>query len=235
METPVNANEMYPDLVILAEKFGHRIEELCGVLRWDKTRNTQDLNKLAFDFQNGRVSLFDYMKTYMEIGYSLSGFEDVMTGLGQDFIDLAVRYDADMLRNAYWGNNQILLTCSSQSPMDFSEYQKRAAKTAIYPRADAVTYPTLEAGPIYGVQLIKDLPLGQMWQACPSRNELDRVREISERTVAAYETLLLLYRRQLDITFFLADRVAYYEGTTVPGEIEKAERKVDSGDEERQV
>lgn len=130
MDLPVDANEMYPDLVVLAEKFGHRIEELCGVLRWDKTRNTQDLNKLAFDFQNGRVSLFDYMKTYMEIGYSLSGFEDVMTGLGQDFIDLAVRYDADMLRNAYWGNNQILFhPCSSQSPI--AEKAKKCMEACI--------------------------------------------------------------------------------------------------------
>ena len=47
-------------------------------------------------------------------------------------------------------------------------------------------------GPIYGVKLIDTLPLdnGSMLQQMPSRQDLDDVRQISERTVAGYEVLL---------------------------------------------
>lgn len=53
-----------------------------------------------------------------------------------------------------------------------------------------------EKGPCYGVDLIDTLPLGNgtMTQAMPSRADLDKVREISERTVAGYEVLLDHYR-----------------------------------------
>jgi len=50
-----------------------------------------------------------------------------------------------------------------------------------------------EKGPIYGVCLIKDLPLGGMKQAMPSRRDLEQVRSISERTVAGFEVLLSHY------------------------------------------
>jgi|GEM_PF-5219544 len=54
-----------------------------------------------------------------------------------------------------------------------------------------------ERGPIYGVELIDSLPLdgGKMRQALPSRGDLDRVREISGRTVAGYEVLCEHYQR----------------------------------------
>lgn len=56
---------------------------------------------------------------------------------------------------------------------------------------------TEQKGPIYGVELIDTLPLdgGEMLQAMPSRVDLERVREVSERTVAGYEVLLEHYRR----------------------------------------
>jgi hypothetical protein len=51
-----------------------------------------------------------------------------------------------------------------------------------------------ELGPVYGVRLIRDLPIGGgMIQAMPSRQDLEQVRAVSERTVAGYEMLLLHY------------------------------------------
>lgn len=52
-----------------------------------------------------------------------------------------------------------------------------------------------DSGPIYGVRLIRDLPIGTggMLQAMPSRNDLEQVKTISERTVAGYEVLLSHY------------------------------------------
>ena len=49
-----------------------------------------------------------------------------------------------------------------------------------------------ETGPLYGVRLLKQLPIGRgaMLQALPSREDLDRVSQISIRTVAGYEVLL---------------------------------------------
>ena len=55
-----------------------------------------------------------------------------------------------------------------------------------------------EYGPIYGVELIGSLPIvGNMWQAMPSRSDLDIVRKYSLRTVAGYEVLLNAYRELL--------------------------------------
>ena len=54
-----------------------------------------------------------------------------------------------------------------------------------------------EMGPIYGVELIDTLPLGNgMLQAMPSRDDLLQVKRISERTVAGYEVLLDAYRKK---------------------------------------
>jgi hypothetical protein len=54
----------------------------------------------------------------------------------------------------------------------------------------------IEYGPVYGVELITDLPLdGGMLQAMPSRRDLLQVRDINERTVAGYEVLLEHYHR----------------------------------------
>ena len=55
-----------------------------------------------------------------------------------------------------------------------------------------------DSGPIYGVRLIRDLPIGGMLQAMPSREDLELVRKYSERTVAGYEVLLQHYRNQTD-------------------------------------
>jgi hypothetical protein len=51
-----------------------------------------------------------------------------------------------------------------------------------------------EVGPIYGVELIREIDLGSMKQAMPGRDELKRVAGISQRTVAGYEALLHEYR-----------------------------------------
>ena len=55
-----------------------------------------------------------------------------------------------------------------------------------------------DSGPVYGVRLIRELPIGGMFQAMPSRRDLEQVREISERTVAGYEVLLQHYREQCE-------------------------------------
>lgn len=56
-------------------------------------------------------------------------------------------------------------------------------------------------GPVYGVELIRDLPLGSggMRQAMPSRQDLKQVREFNERTAAGYEILLQHYLAQRDM------------------------------------
>lgn len=54
-----------------------------------------------------------------------------------------------------------------------------------------------KAGPLYGVELLESLPIGNAgWsQAMPGREELARVAKISSRTVAAYEVLTAQYLR----------------------------------------
>jgi hypothetical protein len=54
---------------------------------------------------------------------------------------------------------------------------------------------TGELGPIYGAELISSLPLGTsgMQQAMPSHQDLCLTREVSRRTVAGYEVLLMHY------------------------------------------
>jgi hypothetical protein len=54
-----------------------------------------------------------------------------------------------------------------------------------------------EVGPIYNVPLIETLPLGSnggMLQQMPNRQDLEDVRQMSERVVAGYEVLLNHYR-----------------------------------------
>lgn len=69
-----------------------------------------------------------------------------------------------------------------------------------------------EKGPIYGVPLIDDLPLGagSMKQAMPSRGDLEAVAEINQRTVAGYEVLLDHYqdlRARFSVLHEMADRL----------------------------
>lgn len=70
----------------------------------------------------------------------------------------------------------------------------------------------MEKGLIYGVELIEDLPLGTgpMKQAMPSRDDLERVMERNQRTVAGYEVLLAHYqdlRTRFSILHEMADRL----------------------------
>jgi len=52
-----------------------------------------------------------------------------------------------------------------------------------------------EVGPVYGVPLIKTMPLGSgpMQQQMPTRRDLHYVKQWSERVVAGYEVLLAHY------------------------------------------
>lgn len=75
------------------------------------------------------------------------------------------------------------------------------------------------SGPVYGVRLIDDLPIGtgSMRQACPSRADLESVREVNERTAAAYEVLLDHYRRHRERLqsvheWFLQKAPEHYKG-----------------------
>jgi len=56
------------------------------------------------------------------------------------------------------------------------------------------------SGPVYGIRLIRSLPIGTsgMTQAMPGRDDLAKVRDVSERTAAGYEVLLSHYRQQQD-------------------------------------
>lgn len=55
-----------------------------------------------------------------------------------------------------------------------------------------------QSGPVYGVRLLKTLPLGKggMLQAMPSKADLTQVQRINERTVAGFEVLTEHYREQ---------------------------------------
>jgi len=56
-----------------------------------------------------------------------------------------------------------------------------------------------ERGPIYGVELLTELPLDNgMMQALPSRNDLESIQDLfnGTRIVAGYEVLLEHYRRK---------------------------------------
>ena len=55
-----------------------------------------------------------------------------------------------------------------------------------------------EAGPIYGVELLKSLPLdGGMRQALPNRRDLERTRADNDRVAAGFEVLTEHYRRAM--------------------------------------
>ena len=58
----------------------------------------------------------------------------------------------------------------------------------------------VEKGPVYGVELIKSLQIGSgnMLQALPTRQDLLRVRQISERAVAGFEVLTDHYRHKCE-------------------------------------
>jgi len=56
-----------------------------------------------------------------------------------------------------------------------------------------------ERGPIYGVELLTELPLdGGMMQALPSRDDLESFQDLRNgtRIVAGYEVLMEHYRRK---------------------------------------
>lgn len=55
-----------------------------------------------------------------------------------------------------------------------------------------------EKGPVYGIRLIHSLPVGTgtMIQTMPSRSDLEKTADVSERTAAGYEILLSKYRQQ---------------------------------------
>ena len=56
-----------------------------------------------------------------------------------------------------------------------------------------------ERGPIYGVELLTELPLdGGMMQALPSRDDLESIQDLRNgtRIVAGYEVLMEHYRRK---------------------------------------
>lgn len=59
------------------------------------------------------------------------------------------------------------------------------------------TYAKQHLGPVYGVELIDTLPLSNgMCQQMPSREDLEQVREFSERTVAGYEVAIATIHKQ---------------------------------------
>jgi hypothetical protein len=75
-----------------------------------------------------------------------------------------------------------------------------------------------DIGPIYNVKLLDTLPLGsgELQQQMPSRNDLIRVQEISERTVAGYEVLLWHWWQQQDEIERLNAEVASLQSRKCP-------------------
>jgi len=70
-----------------------------------------------------------------------------------------------------------------------------------------------ETGPIYGVELLDSLPIGDgtMRQALPSRVDLEGVKDYrqGQRVVAGYEVLLEHYRQAIEV---LREVKEYAEG-----------------------
>ena len=65
-------------------------------------------------------------------------------------------------------------------------------------------------GPIYGVPLIKTLPLsGEMLQAMPSRADLESVAKKNMRVVAGYEVLLANRHEMLEALKKIVDYLGY--------------------------
>ena len=56
-----------------------------------------------------------------------------------------------------------------------------------------------EVGPIYGIELLKSLPLdgGSMRQALPNRKDLEWTRKNNDRVAAGFEVLTEHYRRAM--------------------------------------
>lgn len=89
-EELVDKYPCYKDMADLARSFVHKIV-LCqegnnGVLRWKGSQLIRyltsstgviDLNNLAIDLFKKKFSLEEYMKFYMDMGYSLSGYVEV--------------------------------------------------------------------------------------------------------------------------------------------------------------
>lgn len=72
---------------------------------------------------------------------------------------------------------------------------------------------TTELGPTYSVPLIDSLPLGWggMTQKLPSRQDLEDVRTMSQRTAAGYEVLMKHYRKNqntLEKVFGFANKMS---------------------------
>ena len=67
-----------------------------------------------------------------------------------------------------------------------------------------------ENGPVYGVGLIKTLPLGTgcMLQQIPNRRDLEICRTLSERVVAGYEVLLANYQKSMEEVAGLRSAIA---------------------------
>ena len=55
------------------------IEDVNGTIRFRETKNSldYDLNHLAYEYHNGRISRKGHMQFYRDIGYSLSGYWDI--------------------------------------------------------------------------------------------------------------------------------------------------------------
>ena len=79
-----------------------------------------------------------------------------------------------------------------------------------------------DSGPVYGVRLIKSLPIvnTSMRQAMPSKDDLQLARPYSERTVAGYEVLLSHYRAAMEVVHLRkchdCGNVAYHADSVAP-------------------
>lgn len=83
--------EHYADMAELARIFGHQVVETSesppvwrwrqnGLVRWvtaEGNPNRLDLNRLWSDFHRGHATVYEMMKFYMQLGYSLCGFAEV--------------------------------------------------------------------------------------------------------------------------------------------------------------
>jgi hypothetical protein len=80
-----------------------------------------------------------------------------------------------------------------------------------------------DKGPVYGVQLIDTLPLGQggMLQQLPCRSDLEKVCKVSYRTAAGYEVLLShyleLFKRTI-VTIELQNAISRLRAMTADGQ-----------------
>ena len=87
------------------------IEDINGTIRFRETKNSldYDLNHLAYEYHNGRISRKDHMQFYRDIGYSLSGYWDIFHNeLDMIAREQIMKAPIDMIEEEIYDNGNVV-------------------------------------------------------------------------------------------------------------------------------